>query len=436
MTHPLRTFGFTIVAIFLGGFTAFGQGFAGRQIPSNRLLNVHGLELAWSANAAINPSRDKVVTLVVDEETVFIQTRNGFITAIDAETGKQRWSRLPARIDTPTFPVTTNDDTVVVVAGMELIAFNKWSGGQVWRLPLQEQPSDSPTLDGQRAYIPGSHGSVYAYDMTKIRKLYNEGKLPEWERTAIIWRHKTSAAVKHAPVVISWEDNSISAGEVTEVVFASQTGVMYAVGANDHKLGLQFETQKPSSAALGWLDDYVYLATDDQHVYCIDVHNLALVWEFASPAPVRVPPRVVQGRLYISPMGGTLYCIEARTGRELWKEESARKFLAQIGTKVIANDDLGNILIIEPGEASEDILSTFGNVEITGRLPLRTFSIRGYNELTDRIFLCTPSGTVVAIRPQGSAFPRYFKHPNSRPIEPLLATPTPNAPEPAPEAGK
>lgn len=434
MTSPLRTLGFTFVAIIFCGLPAFGQGFAGRQLPSNRMLNVHGLELAWTANAAINSSRDRVETLVVDEETVFVQTRNGFITAIDAETGERRWSQLPARIDTPTFPVTTNADTVVVVAGMELIAFNKWNGGQLWRLPLQEQPSNSPTLDGERIYIPGSHGSVYAYDMPKIQQLYDEGKLPEWEKTAIVWRHNTSGAIKNAPVVISWDDNSVTTGNVTEVVFASDTGIMYAVGADNHKLGLQFETHEPASTALGWLGTYVYLATEDQHVYCVDVRNLAFVWEFAARSPVRTPPRVVQGRLYLSPMGGTLYCIEARSGRELWKEEQARKFVAQIGTRVIANDNLGNLLIIEPGEISDDILSTFSDVKITGRLPLRQFPIRGHNELTDRIFLCSESGTVIGIRPQGSAFPRYFKHPNSRPIEPLLAAPTPEAPEPAPDA--
>lgn len=418
MSMRLRMWALVAVSTLGFALPAAAQDLTSLRLPTERDLGRYGLEMAWSANAVINSSRDEVQYVVVDEESIFIQTRAGFITALDAETGDRRWSGLLGRLDTPTFPVAANSDTLLVAAGIRLFAVSKWNGDLLWEIVLPEQAGSTPAVDERRVYLTTSAGSVYAYDLARIYELYHAGSLPESLFRAQLWRHRTSKAVAFSPVVVVWEDIEISSQPIIDVIFASRTGVLYGVAAGDHKLTFQMETSEPISAPLGKLENKVFLVSQNQHVYCIDVPSRSLDWEFVSRAPIRAAPRIIDRRCYLTPTDGTLYCVNADTGGELWRTDEAREFLGKTANYVFASDSLGNIMLLQPNEAE-------GTAVVTGRLPLKQFSIRGNNELTNRIYMSTPTGVVVALREKGSGFPLYYKNPADRPIEPLVSEPAP-----------
>jgi hypothetical protein len=62
-------------------------------------------------------------------------------------------------------------------------------------------------------------------------------------------------------------------------------------------------------------------------------------------------------------------------------------------------------------------------------LPLRDFTVRYGNELTDRIYLATSRGLVICLRENGQEFPIYHRYPERQPILPEFA------PEEDPAAG-
>jgi hypothetical protein len=70
---------------------------------------------------------------------------------------------------------------------------------------------------------------------------------------------------------------------------------------------------------------------------------------------------------------------------------------------------------------------------ITGSLPARELSLRAANDRTDRLYLASPQGTLVCLRPQGSDFPEYHKFPERQPMLPEFAEELPYLPEPAAE---
>jgi len=57
-------------------------------LPTSRQLARFGLERAWWSQATMNVYRDKVAHLALDEESIYVQSTGGAVTAFDAETGR------------------------------------------------------------------------------------------------------------------------------------------------------------------------------------------------------------------------------------------------------------------------------------------------------------------------------------------------------------
>jgi len=57
----------------------------------------------------------------------------------------------------------------------------------------------------------------------------------------------------------------------------------------------------------------------DHKVYALDLGTGAERWSFFTEGPIRFAPAVSQGKLYVAGDDGLLYCLEAQTGRLLWK---------------------------------------------------------------------------------------------------------------------
>jgi outer membrane protein assembly factor BamB len=67
----------------------------------------------------------------------------------------------------------------------------------------------------------------------------------------------------------------------------------------------------------------VFTAGDDGKVRAFDAASGAVRWEFATPAPVKMPPTIADGRAYFGSGDGYAYALEAATGRLLWRFRAA-----------------------------------------------------------------------------------------------------------------
>src|SRR5437764_15355661 len=105
-----------------GPFTtqvAWAQGSSlGSPLPSRAALSRYKLKRAWWGNATLNPSRDKVLFLTVDDENLYVQASSGIVTAFDNETGRRLWASQLGRQDDYAFPAAVNSDVLLVVSGM------------------------------------------------------------------------------------------------------------------------------------------------------------------------------------------------------------------------------------------------------------------------------------------------------------------------------
>ncbi len=380
----------------------------GPPLPTQRMLSRFGLERAWWSQATINPSRDKVRHISVDEENLYIQTTGGAVTGFDAETGKRLWSVQLGHRDEPSYAAVSNNNVIMIPAGTKLYGLNKFTGDLVWEIRLPEQPSTSPGADDDQVYIGTLGGSVFAFDIHIIRRLHNERKLPQYSHEAMKWRYKASKEISTPPV---------STGRV--VNFASLDGSLYSVTTKQRDLSWQFETDEPISAPLGVSNDSLFLAAEDFNVYCINKDSGYVRWEFISGFPVKKAPRVIGKDVYLLPQRGGLFSLSTFSGNQNWWRPGLTGFLAATRTQLLASDRIGNVVVLSRKDGSA-----------YGSIPMRNFTARLSNDRTDRLYMATQSGLVVCIRERGKEFPTFHMYPDRLPIVPLFAPE-----DPAPAAG-
>jgi hypothetical protein len=263
------------------------------------------------------------------------------------------------------------------------------------------QPSTGASSDKSHIYIGAIDGSMYCFNLRKIRELYEANLLPQYSHETLQWRYKTAGEI-----------TSPAVSDGVRVSFASRDKSLYSVTAEQRDLIFQFETDSPIAAPLSHKDNWLLLASEDRNLYCVNQHNGSVRWEFISGRPVRKAPWIVDGRVFLAPDHGGMFCLNLDTGKQLWWRPKLDEYLGTCPAYHFAADEMNNIVLL-----ARDTGTT------VGVLPLRDFKVRVNNERTDRMILATESGLVCAIRQQGREWPQYHLWPDRKPIVPLFAPP-------------
>src|SRR5689334_22609595 len=126
MMTTVRTAQFLAAVALLTCGQAFAQSAnTDRTLPTAQQLSRFGLERAWWGQATLNPSRDKVRHVSIDEEMVYVISSSGVVTAFDSETGQKRWALMLGRFDQPSYPAVSNERLAMIVVGTTLYAIEK-----------------------------------------------------------------------------------------------------------------------------------------------------------------------------------------------------------------------------------------------------------------------------------------------------------------------
>lgn len=408
VTMPaLRTLFLTTLCLAMAASPPFTQqGWADARLPTSRMLNRYGLTLAWWNQARMNPSRERVLHSMVDEEIICVQSASGLASGFDNEQGRLLWSIQPGRRDQSTFRATSNQDIVLIAGGMKVYAVDKLSGNLLWDFRLPSHPSTSPVLDATHMYVATVDGNVHAFDLRTIQQLHSESQLREFSFRANAWHYNTPQAVTTPPVITRGS-----------LIFTNRTGSLYAVEVRpEERFRFQFELDVPVSSPLTYANGFLYLASEDHHFYCLNERTGKVRWDFATQLPVRKAPQVDGDQVFGFPARGGMHCLTAMNGDHLWWNPHATEFLAATPSLVYASDDLGNVLLLSREDGT-----------MRGLLPLRSFNVRIANDRTDRLCLITSRGLIICIHEQGREFPLFQKFPERRPILPLFAPELPEA---------
>ncbi|MES2788356.1 MAG: PQQ-binding-like beta-propeller repeat protein, partial [Planctomycetota bacterium] len=336
----------------------------------------------------------------------FAHSSSSILSCFDSETGRKLWATNLGGQDEPAFPPVANETTVIIASGSNLIALNKWTGDILWDFPLPISPSTAPIIDEKQAYLGTTDGSLMAFDLEQLATRFNKRLNVESAGMAIRWKYKITANIDTQPV---------SSGET--ISFAGTNRTTYTI-SRARDLRYTFDTPLPVSAGLATNRGLLYVCTADARVFALDVVTGALRWQTVVGAPVYETPRLIQDEMFVSPLGIGMFRLRARDGAEMWDHpaQGVDKFVGATSDSVFGSDRAMNLVRLSRKTG-----------EIQGALPLDRFTLRIANDLTDRLYLATPTGMIIALREPGRELPLYFKFPERLPIMPEFA------PEKAPE---
>lgn len=233
---------------------------------------------------------------VVVAGTVYAGALDGFLLAVDAVTGAERWRvEVGGYVGTP----AVADDIVIASGGGVLYALDTLDGTEVWSASTSAPSLFSDgTIDDGVLYIGGYDGFVYAIDPV-TGDLY--------------WEFQTGGR--------NWISPAIADG----IVFArSDDGLLYAIDAVTGEevwtatIGWDNESSSPAVA-----DGAVHVGGADGVVFAIDATTGAEVWQARIGGIVDSSPAVSGGTVYIvsgEPQGaGTVHALDAATGAAIWQ---------------------------------------------------------------------------------------------------------------------
>ena len=281
--------------------------------------------------------------LVKKRKTVFIGTSGAFY-ALDEANGRQVWKFTDGRSFAYSDPVLYKG--VVYVGGISgyMYAFNANTGAEVWKKKLGETGIEcGPAVTGNTVYVGDNDDYFYALDATTGEQKWRFSTYANNSSNPVLFGNK---------VIFGSSDNSLIALDTTTgslawqyttgaminasapalsngVVFVgSRDGYLYAINAATGQLKWKYSTMgislEMSSPAVyngivyigGWgnISDFSLHGS----LYAVSEQTGQLVWHALDSLGISTSPCVDNGKVYISPNGGTLYALDAATGAILW----------------------------------------------------------------------------------------------------------------------
>lgn len=175
------------------------------------------------------------------------------------------------------------------------------TGGQIWSSPVHE---------GGTLYVGSDDNSLWALDLETLK--------PKW-------KVETGGRIRSTPAV---------SGDT--VYFASDDGFLYSVSTSDGSRSWRFDLQSAGiervmpSPYPPYSYDYlsssptvhkgmVLVGSANGTLYAIDAASGREKWRFATDGRIRSTPRVHQKRVYIGSWDHHLYALDFESGKQVWR---------------------------------------------------------------------------------------------------------------------
>jgi eukaryotic-like serine/threonine-protein kinase len=178
-------------------------------------------------------------------------------------------------------------------------------GGLQWRLPTPAPVRSSPTIAGSLLYIGSADGTLYAIDV-------NTGDVK--------WQRNVGSAIMSTPAVANGR-----------VFVTGYDGSLRALGATDGQPVWTFRSAKPVPLAWGYESGETYISSPalagslvmfgsrDGTLYAVDASTGRERWRYAAGARLYSSPAVANGAVFVGGQDGVLHAVGLADGRSRWR---------------------------------------------------------------------------------------------------------------------
>ncbi len=382
-----------------------------------------GLTRVWVTQAQVNRGQSRLQDVVLCDGTLYAQSTRATLEAIDAETGQKLWSKMVGQPDHPSLPPGAFRDLVATVNGSTLYVLNRYTGDLLYQTKVDGAPGGGPALSSRRAYVPMVSGMIMAYRLEPITDAAVEFHKLDPKATDMTEEEKKEAAKKAEeerrenirirqdyipPLACSSGGRALVPPVITTqnrdeefVTWVTDRGYLY-LGRIDRRAEDTFTTKYRLVANGSFSSPPAYLPRDpkqpsdsnviyggssDGNVYAVLERSGDLLWKFATSDPVIDSPVVIEDRLFATTELGGMFCLNAKTGKQMWWAPEIMHFVALGKQRVYAADKVGRLRILD-----------VRNGTTLDSLPASGLPIKIANADSDRIYLATPEGDIVCLR--------------------------------------
>ncbi len=229
----------------------------------------------------------------VSEGTLYFGGREGTFYAIEAATGRPRWSfSTPTQEQIRSAAALAGDVVYFGSDDWNLYALDARTGTLLWKYGTDGPVYSAPAVADGVVYV-GSHDQhVYSLDAAT-------GELR--------WKTHTSGPVRSSPAVVEGT-----------VYIGSDDGNMYALDAENGDTVWTLLTGGPIGSSPAVSNGLVYFGSADGTFYAADTQTGQEQWRHKTGARVESSPAVFEGVVYFGSLDHHLYARYAGTGREKW----------------------------------------------------------------------------------------------------------------------
>lgn len=347
----------------------------------------------------------KAITTVVPDITLYITTNNGFMHAIDGETGATRWVVPVGRSDHPTFSPAANDHFVAAINGIYLYVFDAKDGRLAWSRRLTHAAGAGPAVTQEFVHVPMVPGLIESYHL-----LDPSG------------RPRVYQSFGRATLQPTVSPNSL--------IWATDRGFLYVGNGDAPGVRFRLETLDEITARPAWLaPNQVMAVSRDGDVYVMNEFTGALMWRFSTGDPIDHSPVPIDDDVYIITTNYTMFRLSAQTGGAgagaIWSTQGLSKIVSASATRLYCLDPTGRLVILDR--------ATGGRV---ATLPTNFREVDVLNNQTDRLFFVSYSGLVQCFREFHQEYPLVHAGPGTEAQQPKQVQQQPLAApaKPAPDA--
>jgi outer membrane protein assembly factor BamB len=347
----------------LGVAPALGGG----DFIDSAALNAAGLVKYWQLPLPLQPGQELGYAYLVDDQ-VYAATRDGYVYAIDAQTGTIRWVK---QVTTAGYPIRLPchaGSQVVFVTPPAFYQYDRYSGRPIRAVETQFPTGSAAVSDGLRIYVGGIDQRLYAFFLNQ-----------DFED----WKARANGQIVSRPALLD-----------KYLYFASDDGTVYACVAADKRFYWRAQRVGSITADLATSDTGVYVASRDHSLYALSPQDGGLLWRtrFSGPleeSPVLTPDAVFQ----YCPDDGLAALNTGTVGvekRVRWTLRQGRKLLStdQKWAYVLSRDE--SILIADLNDG-----------EILHTIPAAGFTMPMPSPGVAALYLASKDGRIFCARKRG-----------------------------------
>lgn len=189
-------------------------------------------------------------------------------------------------------------------------------GGVLWLVRTQGPVRSTPAVAGGRIYFGSSDGNVYAVDL--------EGRT--------IWTANTGAAVSASPAVTGGSGGRVFVQNRKGLVlalFAADGKVLWRTQTGDDiPLDWGYENGDVWVSSPAVVDGTVLVGSGDGHLYALDAASGKGKWRVETGGRIRSSPAVADGTVYVGSLDGSVYAADLATGALKWRFDTEGRGLS------------------------------------------------------------------------------------------------------------